>query len=137
MTSPETDGGHAHAQSKDTHETTTAGPGASVNRISIRFDANSISVIALILAVAALCISISQAVMTPQNVDAKIAANAADTRAQFGRNLAEVRVQIADSVATAQATAQAGKEHARIALDEVQRSNALLETKGLISPRHH
>jgi hypothetical protein len=44
--------------------------------------------------------------------------------------------KIQAGTAQAEATAQAGKEHARIALDEVQRANAQLEAKGLIRGSH-
>lgn len=92
------------------------------NRIDIKVDANALAIISLVLSVAAVVY-----VMThDQTVDAKIASSASDLRAS-------VQQQIAD----ARATAQAGKEHARIALDEVQRSNAQLEAKGLIRPANH
>jgi hypothetical protein len=44
--------------------------------------------------------------------------------------------KISANAKQAEATAQAGKEHARIALDEVQRANAQLEAKGLIRGSH-
>lgn len=106
-------------------EAITAHPGASVNRIVIRLDANALSIIALMLSVAAIVIVISQAITQPQTVDAKIETGAAKISESMSERLADVK-----------ATAQAGKEHARIALDEVQRANAQLEAKGLIRGSH-
>lgn len=117
---------HAHAQSKDVHEEQTAHPGSNINRISIRLDANALAITSLVLSAAAFVIVIALALMQPQATDAKIQAG-----------MAEVRGGVQQQIADVKATAQAGKEHARIALDEVQRSNAQLEAKGLLRPANH
>lgn len=102
------------------------------NRVSIKVDANALAIVALIFSVGALVALYMQSsaqdrlyAKDQQVVDSKIAAgNAA------------VLEKVQESIATTQATAQAGKEHARIALDEVQRANAQLEAKGLIRGSH-
>lgn len=91
------------------------------------------ALVAVVIAAIALGYEISQSSsraetreLQAQVIDAKIRAGMADVRASTQQ-----------AIAQAQATAQAGKEHARIALDEVQRSNAQLEAKGLIRPANH
>lgn len=105
--------------------------GGSSSRVDVSdHNSKTLATIALIiacilpsLALGALAIYIA---LSPQIIDAKIAAASA-----------QINASVADRVATAQATAQAGKEHARIALDEVQRSNAQLEARGLLKHQSH
>lgn len=84
-----------------------------------------LAIIAFGLAALCLGLFLMQTFMMPQIIDAKVQAGIADAKATMQQ-------QVADATAIA----QAGKEHARIALDEVQRANAQLEAKGLIRGSH-
>lgn len=50
---------------------------------------------------------------------------------------ANVRASVQEQVAVAQATAQAAKEHARVALDKVEQTQVQLGAKGLVQPSTH
>jgi cobalamin biosynthesis protein CobD/CbiB len=84
-----------------------------------------LAIIAMVLSALCLGLFLMQTFLMPQIIDAKVQAGIADARAAMQQ-------QVADATAVA----QAGKEHARIALDEVQRANAQLEAKGLIRGSH-
>ncbi len=94
------------------------------NHFSIRD--NALAIVALVFAALALGAVVMKSIEDPQIIDSKIAASAA-----------QIHAAVAGPIADAQATAQAGKEHARIALDEVQRSNAQLEARGLLKHQAH
>lgn len=66
------------------------------------------------------------AITNPQMVDAKVAAG-----------VAEAKEAMADKAAEAKAIAQAGKEHARVALDKVEQTQVQLGAKGLVQPSTH
>lgn len=81
-----------------------------------------IAIVALILAT----LSIGLVLTMPVIVEAKVQAG-----------IERVRADVQQQVATAQATANTGREHARIALSEVERANAELAAKGLIRKAEH
>lgn len=54
-----------------------------------------------------------------------------------GKGVAQAKADMAQEIADTRATANAGREHARIALAEVQEANAQLKAKGLISAASH
>lgn len=66
------------------------------------------------------------ALLIPEVIDSRVAAGIADARAGMEERLAETK-QIAN----------AGREHGRIALSEVERANAELAAKGLIRKAEH
>lgn len=66
------------------------------------------------------------ALLMPSVIDSRVAAGIADARAGMEERLAEAK-QIAN----------AGREHGRIALSEVERANAELAAKGLIRKAEH
>lgn len=104
-----------------TREPRIAGNSAvAKNHIDIRVDANALSIIALMLAVAACAIVISQSYSSPQIMDAKIQAGSA-----------EVRASVQQQVAQAQAVAHTAETHARVALDKVEDFRAKLAEKGI------
>lgn len=85
--------GHTHDERKDCpDQSQTPAAGASANRIDIKIDANALSIIALMLAVAAIVIVISQAITGPRIVDARIQAGAAaaDATAREARTTAKM-----------------------------------------------
>jgi hypothetical protein len=81
-----------------------------------------IAIVAIILA----ALSIGLILTMPIIIDAKVQAGIADARADMQERLAKV-----------EATANAGREHGRIALSEVERANAELAAKGLIRKADH
>jgi hypothetical protein len=81
-----------------------------------------IAIVALILAT----LSIGLVIMMPVIIEAKVQAGIADARADMQQQVAKI-----------EATANAGREHARIALSEVERANAELGAKGLIRKADH
>jgi hypothetical protein len=113
--------GHTHDERKDCpDERMIPAAGASANRISIRVDASALSIIALMLSVAAIVIVIAQTFTQPQVVDAKIAAGSAQAQSA-----------IASRVAQAESTAHTAETHARVALDKVEDFRAKLAEKGI------
>lgn len=66
------------------------------------------------------------ALLMPEIIDSRVAAGIAEARAGMEERLAETK-QIAN----------AGREHGRIALSEVERANAELAAKGLIRKAEH
>lgn len=74
-----------------------------------------IAIFALAMAGLALGISVTSFVIVPQMIDAKVAAGMAE----------------------AKATANAAREHARIALDKVEQTQVQLGAKGLVQPSTH
>lgn len=104
--------GHTHDQRRDCpDESIQASETGHVQstKLSVKVDANALSIIALMLSVAAIVIVIAQAVMQPQVIDAKIEAGAAK----------------------AEATAHSAETHARVALDKVEDFRAKLAEKGI------
>lgn len=72
-----------------------------------------------------------------QLVSEKIARGIAEARAVMQEQVADAKMSFQEQVAEAKSVANTGREHARIGLAEVQRANAQLEAKGLITPRTH
>lgn len=105
---------------------TRIGGSHAENTNFIHLSDRALSTVALIVGTLALGAVWMQSNKDPQILDAKLRASAAEVRASLQQEVADTR-----------AIAQAGKEHARIALDEVQRANAKLEAKGLIPPANH
>jgi hypothetical protein len=93
----------------DTHETRTNSPSAHV----VVHDKASLYV--AVIAAVLTGVAIGALMMMPSLIDSKVAAG----------------------VAKSEATAQAAKEHGRIALSEVERANAELAAKGLIRKAEH
>jgi hypothetical protein len=91
-----------------------------------------IAILALLVAGMALGFEISRA-MSESNTRLVEASNRAEARE---RELQAIDAKIVAGAAKAEATAQAAKEHARIALDEVNRAVAQLEAKGLVRASH-
>lgn len=93
----------------DSHETRTNSPSAHV----VVHDKSGlyVSIVAIIFA----CVSLGVLFMVPAIIDAKVQAGMAEAK------------QIAN----------AGREHGRIALSEVERANAELAAKGLIRKAEH
>lgn len=93
----------------DTHETRTNSPSAHV----VVHDKSGlyVSIAAIILA----CVNLGVLIMMPTIIDAKVQAG----------------------VARAEMTANAGREHARIALDKVEQAQVQLGAKGLIRIEQH
>lgn len=81
-----------------------------------------IAIVALVLSVLAIGLSITM----PRLIQAEVSAAVERARAEMQQQ-----------IATAQATSNAGREHARIALAEVERANAELAAKGLIRKAEH
>lgn len=81
-----------------------------------------IAIVALIVAT----LSLGMQLMQSQLMDAKIDAGIAEAWAGIEQRLAETKQ-----------TANTGREHARIALSEVERANAELAAKGLIRKAEH
>lgn len=88
------------------------------------------------------------AILVPSLIDSGVAKGVAEGRAaatqevaaaktDMFKQLAEARSEMAQQLADTRATANAGREHARIALAEVQEANAQLKAKGLISAASH
>jgi hypothetical protein len=105
----------------DSHESRTASP-SSNSSTHITISDRAISIVALTLAALAIGIIITMPVI----IEAKVQAGIADARADMQQQLAKV-----------EATANAGREHGRIALSEVERANAELAAKGLIRKAEH
>ena len=102
---------HAHAQSRDTDDSVHENS-APVQLMRLSISDRTLSVVAIIFACLALGAIVMHAILYPQIVDAKIAAG----------------------VAQAQATAEAGREHARVALDKVEDFRTKLAEKGIKIP---
>lgn len=115
---------HAHNErTRSPDEPVTAHPGGSANRISIRIDANALAIVALVISSLCLGLFLMQTVLLPQIIDAKVQAG-----------MAEARASMQQQVAQAQATATAGQQHARVALDKVEDFRAKLAAKGIDVP---
>jgi len=105
----------------DSHETRTGSP-SSDSSTSIVFSDRAISIVALTIA----ALSIGLVLTMPIIIAAKVEAGIADARADMQHQVAKI-----------EATANAGREHGRIALSEVERANAELAAKGLIRKADH
>lgn len=107
-------------------ESLSIGNGSAVvkgGNISIKVDANAISIIALLVSIAAIVIVLVQSIKDPQIVDAKIAAAAA-----------EIRGGVQQQVAEASAVANTGRTNSRMALDKIEDVRVKLASKGIDLP---
>lgn len=82
-----------HECTSSPDESVHAAEHANVNKTVIRVDASALSIIALMLSVAAIVIVIAQSISIPQITDAKIHAAVASTEAQA--NEAKVNARVA------------------------------------------
>lgn len=105
----------------DSHESRTDSP-SSNSSTHITISDRAISIVALTLA----ALSIGLVLTMPILIEAKVQAGIADARADMEHQVAKI-----------EATANAGREHGRIALSEVERANAELAAKGLIRRADH
>ena len=85
-----------------------------------------LAIVALVSACFALGAVSMYVVLAAQLIDAKIA-----------KGNAEVTASVQQQIAHAQETAQAAKEHARVALDKVEQTQVQLGAKGLVQPSTH
>src|SRR5688572_26883802 len=81
-----------------------------------------IGIVALFVAVLAL----GMVIMIPRLIQAEV-----------DRGIAQAKAEMQEQVAEAKQIANTGREHARIALSEVERANAELAAKGLIRKADH
>lgn len=115
MTSPERV--HTHAQSRDTRidNSQRVEPGGSGARAEVNDNGSKVTAyIALIMTGVTLGMFIMYVLLTPQILDAKIAAGAADAKAE----------------------ANAAKVNARVALEKVESIKNQLATKGIVITDH-
>lgn len=109
-----TEATRTNTQTRDSHESRTNSPSQVVHvqdRSSLY-----VAVIAAVLA----AIALGSLIQIPQVIDARVQAGVADARASMQQQ-----------AATAQATAEAGRQHARVALDKVEDFRAKLAEKGI------
>jgi len=100
---------------------------APVQRVDHHDHGNkALAIVALVAACFALGMVSMYVITAAQLIDAKIA-----------KGNAEVTASLQQQIAHAQETAQAAKEHARVALDKVEQTQVQLGAKGLIQPSTH
>ncbi len=116
----------------------SVGNGANVQKITL-IDTKLVPwlMLACIVSALALGLVIANMVQQPQITDAKIDARMAELKADLAQQVADAKTAMAQQIADAKASANAGREHARVALSEVERANAELAAKGLIRKSEH